>query len=204
MILAIETSSPRHSICLAPFDSPTVVVASSRWEALGRSGRLLAELDSLRAHLPAIRLIAIGTGPGGFSGIRAAIGAAKGLRAVLGCPLIGVCSADAIGRDLARVSRLGVFADAKRNELYLTEFALGHRIRGPFTIPRTDLEDHLSKLTLAVSPEPLQGIPERAWPDAATLAQLAAETWRRDPTPPHDPEPIYLRGPTPHPPGQRH
>lgn len=197
MILSIETSSPRHSICLAQLHAPTEISAASRWEAGGRSGRLLAELDSLRAHLPRVRLIAVGTGPGGFSGIRAAISAAKGLRAVLGCPLIGVCSADAIGRDLARVSRLGVFADAKRKELYLTEFALGHRIRGPVTLPADLLEDHLSKLSLAVSPEPLPGIPQHAFPDAATLAQLAAESWQRDPTPTQDPEPIYLRGPTP-------
>lgn len=197
MILAIETSSPHHSLCLARLDSPEDVLATANWPGGARAGRLLVELDAIRQYLPGVRLIAVGTGPGSFSGIRAAISAAKGLRTVLGCPLVGTCSADAVAKDLARVSRLGVFADAKRNELYLTEFALGRRIRGPFTIPTQSLDDCLAKLTLAVSAEPLPGIPERAWPVAATLAQVAAESWRINPAANHDPEPIYLRGPTP-------
>lgn len=196
MILAIETSSPRHSICLARIDSPQETIAAARWEAGGRSGRLLSELDAIRAHLPHVRLVAVGVGPGSFSGMRTAISAAKGLRAVLGIPLIGICSADAVGKDHPRISRLGVFADAKRNELYLTEFTLGKRLRGPATIPRQSLEEHLAKLTLAVSAEPIPGIPERAFPNAPTLALLAAESWRANPSADHDPEPIYLRGPT--------
>lgn len=196
MILAIETSSARHSICLARIESPEANVFTSHWDTAGRSGRLLLELDGLREYLPGVRLIAVGTGPGSFSGIRAAISAAKGLRSVLGCPLTGVCSADAIGRDLAHVSRLGVFADAKRGELYLTEYRLGTRSRGPATLPAADLEDQLSKLTMAVSAEPLSGVPERASPTATTLAKLAAEIWRQGADALRDPEPIYLRGPT--------
>lgn len=199
MILAIETSSPHHSICLARVSAPDDVIAASSWEGLGRSGRLLLELDALRPHLPGVRLIAIGTGPGSFSGIRAAISAAKGLRAVLGTPLIGICSADAVAADLARVSRLGVFADAKRKELYVTEYALGQRLRGPATIPSEGLEDYLARLTFAVSAEPIPGIPNRATPSATRLAQLAAASWRAHPGRHEDPEPIYLRGPTPAP-----
>ena len=200
MILAIETSSPRHSICLARLDAPADAVAVARWESRGRSGRLLSEVDALRGQLPHVRLIAIGVGPGSFSGIRAAISVARGLCAVLGTPLIGICSADAIAASLPRVSRLGVFADAKRNELYVTEYALGQRLRGPTTIPRDILEDHLAKLTLAVSAEPIPAIPERAFPDATALAQLAAASFRANPGRNDDPEPIYLRDPTPQPP----
>lgn len=200
MILAIETSSPRHSICLGRLDAPADTVAVARWESRGRSGRLLSEVDVLRGHLPHVRLIAIGVGPGSFSGIRAAISVARGLRAVLGTPLIGICSADATAASLPRVSRLGVFADAKRNEFYITEYALGQRLRGPATIPRAMLEDHLSKLTLAVSAEPIPAIPERAFPDAVALAQLAAASFRANPERNDDPEPIYLREPTPQPP----
>ncbi len=204
MILAIETSSARHSICLARIESPHTDVLNSQWDAAGRSGRLLLELDGLREYLPGVRLIAIGTGPGSFSGIRAAISAAKGLRSVLGCPLTGICSADTIGCDLAHVSRLGVFADAKRGEFYMTEYRLGARSRGPITLPAADLENHLSKLTMAVSAEPLSGVPERAWPTATTLARLAAHAWRQGPDALRDPEPIYLRGPTIAPPAKRH
>lgn len=202
MILAIETSSMRHSLSLAHIEPPHAIIHETHWDASGRAGRLLIELDGVRAHLKNVRLIAVGTGPGSFSGIRAAISAAKGLRAVLGCPLAGICSADVVGRELAHVSRLGVFADAKRRELYFTEYCLGLRTRGPMTVAVADLEDQLTKLTLAVSGEPIPGVPERACPTASTLARMAGTSWLRDPESLQDPEPIYLRGPAKLPPNR--
>ena len=62
----------------------------------------------------------------------------------------------------------------------------------------------LSGCTMAVSAEPLSGVPERAWPTATTLARLAAHAWRQGPDALRDPEPIYLRGPTIAPPAKRH
>lgn len=196
MILAIETSSTRHSLCFASLDAPFQIVAGDHWEAGARSGRLIAELDRRRDLLPRVRAVAVGVGPGSFSGIRAAIAAAKGLRLVLGCPLLGICSADAVGRALDHVTRLGVFADAKRGEYYLTVFENGRRLRGPLTVPRESVDSEISKLTLAVSAETLPGIPERATPDAITLASLARESWIQNPGHSANLEPIYLRGPT--------
>lgn len=195
MILAIETSSARHSLCFARMDAPGNPLEHSTWDSGGRSGRLISEIARHERLLPAVRLIAVGIGPGGFSGIRAAIATAKGLHLVLQCPLIGVCSADAVAHALPHVSRLGVFADAKRAEYYLTTFACGRRIRGPATVPCDILGAELAKLTLAVSADPLPGIPERACPDAAHVADLARDAWRANPAPDADIEPIYLRGP---------
>jgi tRNA A37 threonylcarbamoyladenosine modification protein TsaB len=91
------------------------------------------------------------------------------------------------------VTRLGVFADAKRREAFCTVFSHGKLEKETYLIPFEELEEHASKFTLAVSAEPLPGIATRVSPRARDLLTLPADlpAWVR--TQPL--EPIYLRTP---------
>jgi tRNA threonylcarbamoyladenosine biosynthesis protein TsaB len=67
-------------------------------------------------------LLAVGLGPGTFTGIRVGIATARGLGVSLGLPLRGVCTLDALGRGIQEAAELPVpFGDiaTKRNSLAL-------------------------------------------------------------------------------------
>lgn len=64
-------------------------------------------------------LIAVGCGPGSFTGIRIGISTAKGLSIALGCPIIGVSTLDALayGAMPSMMSIMPVI-DARKSEIY--------------------------------------------------------------------------------------
>lgn len=68
----------------------------------------------------AVDLIAVGLGPGTFTGIRVGIATARGLGVSLGLPARGVCTLDALGRGIAEAADSSVPSGGmatKRNSL---------------------------------------------------------------------------------------
>ena len=126
-LLALDTSTPRATLALArgdthfvsPFEPPTD----------GRHGRnLISSLKILiqRAELTPHDLdaIAVGLGPGSYTGLRVGITAAKMLAFALGKPLVAIDSFTAIARNAPPDAQLiQVVADAQRGDIYLTRFA---------------------------------------------------------------------------------
>ena len=192
LTLAIDTSSAHGSVALG--NAEHVVGGTTFHGAQRHSTTLfpaLAELDLPRVPL---QRIVVGLGPGSFSGIRVALAAAQGLALPASVPVYGICSAWSVARQLAHVSRLGVFADARRGEYYCTVYANGALERATYLIPREKAEEEASKMTLAVSADPLPFIPEQCAPRAAdflALADEAPELVRA--LAPEVLEPIYLR-----------
>nr|BAL57060.1 peptidase M22, glycoprotease [uncultured delta proteobacterium] len=79
-------------------------------EVLERASTTLTDVD----------LLAVGTGPGSFTGVRIALATAKGFRLVTGKPLVGVPSLDALAA--AAVGARGPLAavlDARRDEVFV-------------------------------------------------------------------------------------
>jgi tRNA threonylcarbamoyladenosine biosynthesis protein TsaB len=189
--LAIETSTSRGSIALG---NDKVVVQSIDLAILQRhSASLFPALTRLGLPRLKIRRIIVGIGPGSFSGIRVGIAAAQGIALAQDVPVVGICSAWSIAVQFSHITRLGVFADAKRREAFCTAFANGALDRETYLLPMADIEDHTGKFTLAVSAEPLPGITTRAHPRAQDLLGFppSFSGWVR-----HQPlEPIYLREP---------
>src|ERR1700677_83324 len=189
--LAIDTSSSTGSIALG---NAQVVVQSIEFKGPQRhSASLFPALTRLGIPRLKLRRIIVGIGPGSFSGIRVSLAAAQGIALAQNVPVVGICSSYSVARQHREVTRLGVFADAKRREAFCTVFANGEIERETYLLPMAEIEEHVSKFTLAVSAEPLPGIETRAYPRAQDLLALpdSLSGWvTQQPL-----EPIYLREP---------
>lgn len=94
MIIAIEGASTDLSIALRDADD---AVAAASWTSARRQSaelmpRLLALLAAHGRDLAETRAVAVGTGPGSFTGLRVAMAIAKGLAMALERPIVGVPS----------------------------------------------------------------------------------------------------------------
>jgi tRNA threonylcarbamoyladenosine biosynthesis protein TsaB len=189
--LAIDTSASIGSIALG---NAQVIVQAIEFKGPQRHSASLFPAFT-RLGIPRLRLrrIIVGIGPGSFSGIRVALAAAQGIALVQRVPVIGICSAYSVALQHKEVTRLGVFADAKRREAFCTVFCKGELERDTYLLPMAEIEEHASKFTLAVSSEPLPGIATRSYPRARDLLALpdSCPGWvTQQPL-----EPIYLREP---------
>jgi len=191
--LAIETSSSRPSIALG--NDKVIVQSIDLAQGKRASATLFPALARIGLPRLKLRRIVVGIGPGSFSGIRVGLAAAQGIALAQDVPIVGICSAWSAAVQNPQATRLGVFADAKRREAFCTVFARGKLELETHLLPMEEIEDYVSKFTLAVSAEPLPGIVTRVYPRAADLLGFPPEFpgWvDRQPL-----EPIYLRTPTP-------
>lgn len=123
MILAFDAATDRLTIALGAGGD---IVAEINEEApRAHLGRLLPAIDALMNEagldLSAIDHIAVGIGPGSFTGLRIAAATAQGLAHGLDRPLIGVSTLDAIAAALAPAAEnieMYPVIDAKRHEVF--------------------------------------------------------------------------------------
>lgn len=91
----------------------------------GQAERLIPLLEEVLAEAGIgwhdLAALAVGTGPGNFTGVRIAVAAARGLALGLGIPAIGVTSLEARAFGLPRP--VTVVEDARRGQVYLQQFA---------------------------------------------------------------------------------
>jgi len=97
-----------------------------------------------------VDLIAVGLGPGSFTGLRIGIATARGLASSLGLPARGVCTLDAIARGMPAGGERLVVADARRGEVFAALYdSEGGRLWEPFVARPEELEERVAAL-----PEP--------------------------------------------------
>ncbi len=124
-LVVLDTSTGRAAIALAT-DAGAVLIANT--ETGRRHGRdmiptLKRILASAAIRADEVGAIAVGLGPGSYTGLRVGITAAKTLAYVTGAPLIGLDSLHVIARNAPPDAlRVSVIADAQRAELYVAEF----------------------------------------------------------------------------------
>ncbi len=129
-----------------------------------------------------LRALAVGTGPGNFTGVRIAVAAARGLALGLGIPAVGVTRLEALAHGLPRP--VVVIEDARRGQVYVQVFTPG----GPGVA-------HLADRARAVCPATGSAAGEGALPAAMPLALAIARIGAsRARTPQPRPAPFYLRG----------
>ncbi len=95
MILALETSQPAASLCLA--DNSGNILCSARWQAeRNHDAYLFPALQEAMNRLggAALQLILIGAGPGSYGGVRVSLAAAVGIATVTGARTVALPSWD--------------------------------------------------------------------------------------------------------------
>lgn len=136
-ILAIEGALARCSVAL--LGDGAVLAARQSDAARGHpallprfAAEVLAEVGLAASALDAV---AVGVGPGGFTGLRAAIALAEGLAQAAGRPLVGVTTGEALAAALPATApdTLAIWAaiDNRRGRVVLECFAPGAALPGP-------------------------------------------------------------------------
>lgn len=196
MLLAFDTAT--HAVTVALHDGSGVVSESTVVDAL-RHGELLAPgvkrvLDEVGVTPRELTRIAVGVGPGPFTGLRVGIMTARTMGAVLGIPVVGVCTLDVVAAAVTSAGPFLVATDARRKEVYWATYDRdGHRTDGP----------HVDKPSMVATSDPVAGAggllyaesfprpiaPEH--PAATNLARLV----QANAVAPLSAEPLYLRRP---------
>jgi len=126
-VLGIETSSVRGSVALSDGEHTLVVASHERANAHDASIQPLIEQALAEAGWSARQLdrVAVGTGPGSFTGLRVGIALAQGISEGLEIPLVGVGSLEAMARavlDSLNSTSVPVL-DARRGELFFAAYS---------------------------------------------------------------------------------
>ena len=128
LILVIDTATREGVVGLA--DAEGNLLASESWTTGHRHGEeLLSQLDKALARLEAtaqsIHWIAVGVGPGSFTGLRIGLATAKTLAYGLGVPLVGISTTHALALAADMPGREVVVAlPAGAHDRYVTHLAL--------------------------------------------------------------------------------
>jgi tRNA threonylcarbamoyladenosine biosynthesis protein TsaB len=168
VVLALDTTTSAGSCALLRDDDLVRVQASdqSRPQASRLPGELAAMLEREGVALPEVDILAVGIGPGSFTGLRVGIATMQGLAMALNRPLFGISAFDALaslafGRsgaasepDPTHVPTNGrpgpghlrgpglyvaTWVDAWRGEVYAALYQNGREIEPP----TVDLPEHL-------------------------------------------------------------
>jgi tRNA threonylcarbamoyladenosine biosynthesis protein TsaB len=204
LLLAFDTATP--AITVALHDGASVLATSTVVGAM-RHGELLAPgitavLDEVGADRSDLTEIAVGVGPGPFTGLRVGVTTARTLGHVLDIPVRGVCTLDVLAAAAEVDGSFLVATDARRKEVYWARYADRHtRVDGPHVDRPADVAtaDAVVGRGALLYPDafPKSVGPEN--PSAADLATLAAS----GSVSLLPPEPLYLRRPDAIEPGAR-
>jgi tRNA threonylcarbamoyladenosine biosynthesis protein TsaB len=202
-ILALEFSSEQRSVAVARGGSITEAIETGgrNTAAFGMIERVLADAKIEREQ---IDVIAVGLGPGSYTGIRSAIAIVQGWQLAREIKLIGVSSAETIASQARSEKIFGdvnVVIDAQRGEIYLaryeiSETALKEIASLQIVLPQQFSNERTAQRAIPatfVGPEATKWFPSGKiiFPRAAAIAKLAEA--RTDFMAGENLEPIYLR-----------
>ena len=124
-LLVLDTSTRHAALAILDHLGQVHVAPSDPDQRHGR--QLVPAIRDLlhQANLTVGELsgVAVGLGPGSYTGLRVGLTAAKTLVYALNLPLVGFDSLEAIAQNApADASRVSVVADAQRGDLYVAEF----------------------------------------------------------------------------------
>lgn len=195
-ILALEFSSLRRSVALARGNGTVLAEAVAETSGRGTDAFGLIEqvLAAAKISREAIEVIAVGLGPGSYTGIRAAIAVAQGWQLARGVKLLGVSSVESLAAQAqaeAMTGRVDLVIDAQRGEFYVAAWEISAPQRTPIEplriVPAAEIAARQAQGVICAGPE----MERKLFPSAATAAQLAAG--RADFVPGDTLVPIYLR-----------
>ncbi len=208
-ILALEFSSEQRSVAFldsADSGGPVVVAAPivcatrASPRTLNAFGLISTTLSQDNLALEEIDCLVVGTGPGSYTGIRAAISIAQGWQLARDIKLLAISSVECLAAQAQAEGILGsvnVAIDAQRNEFYLATYeirAAQARLVESLHVAAFGKVAALVKAGgLMIGPEVDRWFPQGRvlFPEAGALARLAVG--RTDFVSGSSLEPIYLR-----------
>jgi tRNA threonylcarbamoyladenosine biosynthesis protein TsaB len=204
LLLALDTATPAVTVAL---HDGTSVVAEATTVGAMRHGELLAPqvvavLGAAGATRADLTAVAVGVGPGPFTGLRVGLVTARVLGAVLGIPVQGVCTLDVLAAGAALDEPFLVATDARRKEVYSAAYdATSRRVSGPTVGPAAAVATGRPVVGRGALLYP-DAFPHPVGPEHPSAAELASAVveGRIDVLPP---EPLYLRRPDAAAPGAR-
>lgn len=203
MLLAFDTATPLVSVAL--HDGQGVVAERLSVAPMKHGEQLAPLIEAVLADAGVDRSvltrIAVGTGPGPFTGLRVGLVTARTLGHVLGLPVHGVCTLDVIAVEMVAsvaaadlVDGFLVATDARRKEVYAAAYDVqGRRLDGPTVgqaaVVATDRP--VAGAGPALFPEAFPWALGPVRPSAGWLARAVTD----DLVTVTGPEPLYLRRP---------
>lgn len=178
-------------------------IANRRWKAMDR-GHAEALMPMARDVVTGggfqdLDLVAVGIGPGAYTGLRIAIAAARGLGLALGIPVMGISSLE-VHRHLARddgvAGPVAVLLETKRADFYIQAFSSADvPLAGPTVVGVAAAERQIASLgaatlvgdaverfvALATDHRPDQIVHQIQAADAAAVASIAAVAFAGSP-----------------------
>jgi tRNA threonylcarbamoyladenosine biosynthesis protein TsaB len=151
IVLALDTSSKTTSMAVSRGDRVLVTYKADFDET--RSERLWIEiqsaLDSCGLTIGEVDLFAVCVGPGGFTGLRVGLAAAKGLAAAAGKPIVGVTSLEVLAFAGGPAPAVCAMVTAYRGDLYSQLFSFdSDGLPAPANAPMVGtLEETLARLS---------------------------------------------------------
>jgi tRNA threonylcarbamoyladenosine biosynthesis protein TsaB len=177
-VLALETATPYLSIGLLEVAGDLETIKLEHTEQVDRAHAELAlgciQNIFLEAGLePCADVIAVGTGPGSYTGVRVAASLALGLARAWNAVVIGVPTLDVIAA--AHDGLVAVTCDARKGNVYSAVYRTAHGLilETPVPIEKRTLEN-FEKLV----PDGAIWVRDKA-PSGLVLARLGLERYRR-------------------------
>jgi len=195
-ILALEFSSSRRSVALAHETGPVLAEAVESTGGRGTNALGLIDQALAAARLPrqAIDVLAVGLGPGSYTGIRAALAVAQGWQLARNVKTLGISSTESLAAQAQAEGlhgRVHLVMDAQRGEYYLARWEISdteRRSLSPLAIvPAAELAAREAVGEICAGPDRKRAL----FPSAAMLAVLAQT--RCDFVSAETLTPIYLR-----------
>src|SRR5271168_1263966 len=131
LVLAIDTSTPVVTAGVVADGQVLAerVTVDARAHAERITPNVLAAIADAGRSMADLNAVAVGCGPGPFTGLRVGMATAAAVGHALDIPVYSACSLDAIG--VRTSGDVLVVTDARRRELYWARYRDGVRTRGP-------------------------------------------------------------------------
>ena len=194
--LALEFSAAERSVALARDGVVLATAAETGARATNAFALIQQVLASAGVNRAEIETLAVGLGPGSYTGIRVAVAVAQGWQLATTVKLLGV---DAITTLAAQAQEQQIFGrvhiviDAQRGEFYLATWNISSASRQAITplkiVPPAVMQEHAGEQFIGPDAAPFGG--QVIYPAAAMVARLAHN--RTDYVSGEQLLPVYLR-----------